>query len=122
MDFQNLSFCAQLARRAWHVKVEKRHVETLKKLVEAAKEVGLVEAMWGQQAHISEAADNNTSPGEIKRFIKFAQRYVNFHCSMTCDNLKGIMNLDAKAAIMSVSTGEKRARCRCIRSCYISSN
>ena len=107
-DFQNLSFRAQLAQRAWHVEVEKWHVETLKKLVEAAKEVGLVEATWGRQAHISEAADNDTSPGEIKRFIKFAQRHVNFHCSMTCDDLKGITNLDAKAAITSVSTGKKK--------------
>lgn len=45
-------------------------METLKKLVAAAKEMGLVEATWGQQAHISEAADNDTSPGDIKWFIK----------------------------------------------------
>ena len=105
-DFQNLSFRAQMARRAWHIEVEKRHVDTLKKLVSAAKEAGSVGHLWGRQAHISEAADNDTSPGELKRYIKFAQRHVNFHCSMTCDDLRGIVNLDAT---VTVSTGEEMA-------------
>jgi hypothetical protein len=74
--------------------------------VDAAKTAGCVEAIWGRQAHITEAAGNNTSLGELKRFIKFAQRHVNFHCSMTCDDLKGIVNLDAEVEVLSVSTGE----------------
>ena len=65
--------------------------------------------MWGRQAYITEAADNNTSPGKLKRFIKFAQRHVNFHCSMTCDDLKGITNLDAKIAVLNAVTGEVNA-------------
>ena len=105
-DFQNLSFRAQMARRAWHIEVEKRHVETLKRLVNAAKEVDYVAHTWGRQAHISEAADNDTSPGELKRYIKFAQRHVNFHCSMTCDDLRGIVNLDAEVMAEKVSTGD----------------
>jgi hypothetical protein len=32
-DFQNLLFRAQMARRAWHMEVEKKHVETLIQLV-----------------------------------------------------------------------------------------
>jgi hypothetical protein len=44
------------------------------------------------------------SPGELKRFVKFAQRHVNFHCSVTCVDLQGIILLDAVAPIFSVST------------------
>ncbi len=65
-----------------------------------------MEKMWGRQAHISEAADNDTSPGEINQYIKFAQRQVNFHCSMMCDDLKGIVNLDAVTLVTSVATGK----------------
>ena len=108
-DFQNLSFRAQMARRAWHVEVERRHVPSLLKLVEAAKSTGMIEAMWGRQAHITEAADINTSPGELKRFVKFAQRHVNFHCSMTCDDLKGITALDSKIAAVDKATGTVEA-------------
>ena len=77
-DFQNLSFRAQMACRAWHIEVEKIHAEKLIKQGDAAKTAGCVEAVWGRQAHITEAADNNTSPGELKRLIKFVQRHVNF--------------------------------------------
>ena len=104
-DFQNLSFRAQMACRAWHVEVEKRHVPSLLKLVDAAKSTGMIEAMWGRQAHITEAADNNTSPGELKRVVKFAQQHVNFHCSMTCDDLRGITALDSKIAVIDKVTG-----------------
>ena len=106
-EFQNLPFRAQMARRAWHIEVEKKHVEALMRLVEQAKKSGAIENMWGRQAHISESADNDTSPGELKRYIKFAQRHVNFHCSMTCDDLKGIVNLDATAPFHSVTTKKK---------------
>ena len=94
-----------MARRAW-IEVEKRHVASLLKLIDAVKFTGKLEAMWGRQAHITEAADNNTSPGEIKRFIKFAQRHVNFHCSMTCDDLKGITNLDGAVTVKDDVSGE----------------
>lgn len=106
-DFQHLSFQAQMARRAWHIEVEKKHVETLVNLVASAKSAGKIEEMWGRQAHITEAADNETSPGELKRYIKFAQRHVNFHCSMTCDDLRGIVNLEATAPVFSVTTKKK---------------
>ena len=95
-----------MARRAWHIEVEKWHVPSLLKLIDAAKTTGKLETMWGRQAHITEAADNTTSPGEIKRFIKFAQRHVNFHCSMTCDDLKGITNLDGAVTVKDDESGE----------------
>jgi hypothetical protein len=106
-DFNNLSFRAQMARRAWHIEVEKTQVGRLLKLVADAKAAGYITAMWGRQAHISESADNDTSPGELKRYVKFAQRHVNFHCSMTCDDLRGIVHLDATAPVFSVATEKK---------------
>jgi hypothetical protein len=55
--FNNLSFQAQMAKRAWHIKVEKAHVERLLKLVADAKSAGHITDMWGHQAHISEAQE-----------------------------------------------------------------
>jgi hypothetical protein len=48
------------------MEVKKKSVETLIQLVLVAKAEGSVEKMWRRQAHISEAADNDRSPGEIK--------------------------------------------------------
>jgi hypothetical protein len=55
-DFKNLSFRAQMARRAWHIEVEKWHVDTLRRLVNATKEADYMSHMWGQQAHITSTA------------------------------------------------------------------
>ena len=63
--------------------------------------------MWGRQVHFSEVADINTPLAEIKRYVKFSQRHVNFHCSMTCEDIRGIVtNLDATAQIFSITSNE----------------
>ena len=105
-DFNSLSLQAQLARRAWHIEVETKHSATLIDLVRRAKDSNAISEMWGRQVHFSEVADNNTPSAEIKRYVKFSQRHVNFHCSMTCEDIRGITYLDATAPILSVTTNE----------------
>jgi hypothetical protein len=106
VDFNNLSLQAQMARRAWHIEVESKHSATLVDLVRKAKDDNAISEMWGRQVHFSEVADNNTPSAEIKRYVKFSQRHVNFHCSMTCEDIKGITNLDATAQIFSITSNE----------------
>jgi hypothetical protein len=104
VDFNNLSLQAQMARRAWHIEVETKHSAALVDLVRKAKDDNAISEMWGRQVHFSEVADNNTPTAEIKRYVKFSQRHVNFHCSMTCEDIRGITNLDATAQIQSITS------------------
>ena len=106
VDFNNLSLQAQMARRAWHIEVESKHSKALIDLVRKAKDENAISEMWGRQVHFSEVADINTPSAEIKRYVKFAQRHVNFHCSMTCEDIRGITNLDATAQIFSITSNE----------------
>ncbi len=105
--YNHLSFQAQMARKAWHVEVESKHATQLVELVRKVKTTNNIQEMWGRQVHISEVADNNTPAGELKRYVKFAQHHVNFHCSMTCEDIRGIVHLDATAPVLSASTGEQ---------------
>lgn len=104
VDFNNLSLQAQMARQAWHIEVETKHSAALVDLVRKAKDDNAISEMWGRQVHFSEVADNNTPTAEIKRYVKFSQRHVNFHCSMTCEDIRGITNLDATAQILSITS------------------
>jgi hypothetical protein len=97
--FNHLSYQAQMARRTWHIEVETKHAVTLIELVRKAKTTNSIYEVWGRQVHFSEVADHNTPTGELKRYVKFAQRHVNFHCSMTCEDLRGIVYLDAIAPV-----------------------
>lgn len=103
-DFNNLSMQAQMARRAWHIEVETKHASVLIELVRKVKQTDAINELWGRQVHFSEVADINTPSGEIKRYIKFAQRHVNFHCSMICEDISGITHLDASAPIIDPVT------------------
>jgi hypothetical protein len=95
-----------MARRAWHVEVESKHATTFIELIRKVKTTNNIQEMWGRQVHFSEVADNNTPTGELKRYVKFSQRHVNFHCSMTCEDIRGIVHLDATAPVLSASTGQ----------------
>ena len=56
--------------------------------------------------HYSQTCDNETSRADVKRLIREANHHANYHFSMTADNLIGISDLDRKAPIWDVSTGE----------------
>ena len=107
-DFNSLSHQAQLARKAWHVEVETRHSGLIIDLVQRAKAVNAFDEVWGRQVHLSEVADFDTPAGEVKRYVKFAQRHVNFHCSMICEDIRGITELDATAPFFSVTNPEEQ--------------
>ncbi len=97
--FNHLSYQVQMARRTWHIEVETIHAQTLIELVRKVKATNTIYEVWGRQVHFSEVADQNTPTGELKRYVKFSQRHVNFHCSTTSEDLRGIVHLDATAPV-----------------------
>ncbi len=70
-----------------------------------AKECGIVEEFWGRHAHISEVVDKGSSPSEIKRLIKVAQRHTSYQCTMMLEDITGIVYLNGTAAIKDNNTG-----------------
>ncbi len=108
-NFKHLSQQAQMARRAWHIEVEARHAQSLIDLVaRIKKETNMISEMWGRQVHFTKVADFSTTAGELKDYVKFAQRHVNFHCSMTCISVKGISYLDAATQIICTVSGKPK--------------
>ena len=65
-------------------------MQELKDLVQMAKECGIVALHLGKRAHISEVNDNDSTPGEIKRMVKFAMKHVNYQGLMTGETITGI--------------------------------
>ncbi len=69
-------------------------IEELKELVQLAKESEIVALRLGKQAHISEVMDADSTPGKIKRMVKFAMKHANYQGSMTGETITGITMLD----------------------------
>ncbi len=64
-----------------------------------------MEEFWGRHAHISEVVDKGSSPSEIKRLIKVAQRHTSYQCTMMLEDITGIVYLNGMAAIKDNNTG-----------------
>jgi hypothetical protein len=94
--FNRLGHHAQHARKSWHLEVDSRHAVKMKGLIQCAKELGCVEEIWGDHAHLSEITDSNSTFNEAKRQVEVAQTRTNYQLSMTIKELKGVTNLDKK--------------------------
>jgi hypothetical protein len=105
-SFSKLSHQAQQARRSWHLEVDKQHARKMKTLIQAAKDYGCVEEIWGCHAHLSEVTDANSTNREAKRQVDVAQSHTNYQMSMTSEDLEGITSLDERVDITHPSTGE----------------
>jgi hypothetical protein len=81
-------------RKALHVEAKPADIEELKELVQLAKESGIVALRLGKRAHISEVMDADSTPGKIKRMVKFAMKHANYQGSMTGETITGITMLD----------------------------
>jgi hypothetical protein len=93
-DFDKLPWHVTENRKALHVEAKPEDVEELKELIQLAKESGIVALRLGKQAHISEVMDNDSTPREIKRMVKFAMKHTNYQGLMTGETITGISNLD----------------------------
>ena len=50
-------------------------------------------------AHVTEVMDNNSTPGAVKRMVKFAMGHDNYQGSMTGETISGIYHLDGAVAL-----------------------
>ena len=57
--------------------------------------------MPGKRAHISEVKDNDSTPGEIKRMVKFAMKHADYQGSMTGETITGIALPDGDVSPMA---------------------
>lgn len=94
--FNNYSTQLSHGRKVFHIECDKKDEEYLKKLTQIAKDNGLIEAMWGHHAHVSEVVTEKSSGGEIKRLISISQDHTNYQVTMTIEDLAGIVDLDKK--------------------------
>ncbi len=97
--FNKLEYRVSNNRRAYHVSCDKRYSNTIKRLTQIAKEFHIVTNYWGRHAHISEVADNESTPSEIKRLCKVAQAHTNYQISLLVEDIQGITNLNESADI-----------------------
>lgn len=103
-SFGKLSSPAQQSRKVWHIEVESVYVPGLRKLIEVAKTNDCVKQMWGKHAHITETigANGEISAGELKRLVKVSLKHANYQCSMTSEDIQGIVHLDASSAFQNL--------------------
>jgi hypothetical protein len=91
---QHISHKAQFVHRAWHLEGETSKVPMIKELVSKAKELGCIEAFWGQHMHVTELATYDTTATELKRLAATVNWHTNYQYSMTIELLKGIIDVD----------------------------
>jgi hypothetical protein len=92
---KNLQGC----RCAWHLEVDKSKVGHLKELVKYGKKKGFFKEFLGPHTHPTEIVTWDSAPGDLKRAEKFYKEFINYNASMTCTDIHGFHNINAKTAI-----------------------
>ena len=100
-DFDKLPWHIKENRKALHVEAKPEDIQELKDLVKLAKECGIVALHLGKMAHINEVMDNNSTPGQIKRMVKFVMKHANYQGLMTGETIIGIALLDGEVSPMA---------------------
>ncbi len=81
-------------RKALHIESKPEDKEELKELFQYANKQNLVSLRLGKQAHITKVMTKESTPGEIKRMVKYAMGHANYQGSMTSELIVGISLLD----------------------------
>jgi hypothetical protein len=97
-DFDKLPWHVKENRKALHVEAKPEDIQELKELVQLAKECRILALRLGKRAHISNVMDNDSTPGEIKRMVKFAMKHTNYQGSMMGKTITGITLLDGEVS------------------------
>ena len=84
----------QQARKCFHLECDKGDADYVRLLIDQAKMKGLFEAAWGRQVLISEVLVFESPKGDLKRMGKVSRDHINYHASMTYNQVMGILNLD----------------------------
>jgi hypothetical protein len=95
--FNKLSYHAQAARKSYHLEVALRHTSKMKKLVQYAKDAGIIKKYWGSHVHVSKVTYTSSSSLEAKRQCKVSQSHTNYQVSMVHEAVGGIIDIDDSA-------------------------
>ena len=63
--------------------------------------------MWGKQVYVSRVVGKEISVVKIKRLINISQKHINFHSSMTAEELVGVIDFDVSETVYNVSDPTK---------------
>jgi hypothetical protein len=86
-SFDKLPYHVRENRKVLHIETDPDNEAHLKDLIQFAKERNFIGLFLGKPAHVTEVMDNNSTPGEIKRMVKFAMGHANYQGSMTGENI-----------------------------------
>ena len=92
--FQNYPNHLKQARKCFHIEIDKREAKWLSLLIELAKTRELFEPAWGRQVLVSSVLDYESPKGDLQRMAKVSRRHINFHASMSYNQLKGLLFID----------------------------
>jgi hypothetical protein len=87
-----------------HIKAKPEDEKVLKELFQYANEKYLISLRLGKCSHIGEVMDTDSTPGKIKRMVKYAMRHANYQGSMTGETIVGIVLLDG--GVLSTANGD----------------
>ncbi len=93
-SYDKLPYHVRENRKALHIKSKPEDKQELKELFQYAKEQNHVSLCLGKRAHISKVMENESTPGEIKRMVKYAMGHANYQGLMTGEMIVGIALLD----------------------------
>ncbi len=100
LRYDKLPYHVRENRKALHIESKPEDKKELKELFQYAKEQNLVSLCLGKRAHISKVMDNESTPGEIKRMVKYAMGHANYQGLMTGETIVGIALMDGGVSPM----------------------
>jgi len=101
-SFDKLPYHVRKNRKVLHIKTDPDNEAHLKDLIQFAKEWNFIGLFLGKRAHVTEVMDNNSTPGEVKRMVKFAMGHANYQGSMTGETISGIYLLSGAVGRTSI--------------------
>jgi len=84
-----------------HIQTDPNNKAHLKDLIQFTKERNFIGLFLGNGkcTHVTEVMDNNSTPREVNRMVKFAMGHANYQRSMTGETISGIYLLDGAVAL-----------------------
>ncbi len=97
-SYDKLPYHVRDNRKALHIETNPNNEARLKDLIQFAKERNVLALSLGKQARISKVMDTKSTPGEVKKMVRFAMKHTGYQGSMTGETIFGINLIDGEVA------------------------
>ena len=127
--FQDWHWKDAKKRKAIHVMCDIEEIRAVQALFEVAKAQKMVETLWGKNVRISKVipSKGRRRRGQVVEEVSsytldanksYAMKHINYEASMVSTGIRGIVDVDKKMDIMSVTDPqEKKKRLHSEQSC-----